>query len=95
MPSYPYRCPNCGTHTSIYAPMDGPRPVPRCSCTRPQVAMQRIYGVNVGLTFAGGRQVFHDGYEGHGETTKETAELWVKQARAAGLDPEPVGTRWV
>jgi len=96
MPSYLYRCPNCGTEHSITARMEEARIPPRCSCTCPTQPMQRIYGHMVGITYgAAGRQVFHDGYEGHGETTRETGELWVKRARAAGLDPEPVGTRWV
>jgi hypothetical protein len=56
--------------------------------------MDRIFG-DVAFQYTVGRDTFHNGFEGHGETTRETAELWQKKARAAGLDPVPVGTRWV
>lgn len=94
MPSYLYACADCGHEQSITTRMDDQRTPPYCACN--SLPMERVYGTGVGLTYgAAGRQVFHDGYEGHGETTSETADLWTSRARKAGLDPEPVGTRWV
>jgi hypothetical protein len=48
------------------------------------------------LQFTYGRDNFHDGPEGTGETVRETAERWRREYREHhGRDPEPVGQRWV
>lgn len=96
MPRYDFMCPHCEqTHTRL-APMDESQVAPTCSCTCPPAPMNRLYGTGVDFTFgAAGREVFHNGYEGQGETIRETGEKWRADARAAGLDPEPVGQRWV
>lgn len=42
-----------------------------------------------GVVFAGGKDNFHN------STIRERVEKNLTEARAAGLDPQPVGTRWV
>ena len=88
MPRYDWLCPNCEqTHTHL-GPMSESHVAPKCSCACPPAEMQRIYGQGVGITYgAAGRQVFREGYEGHGETIRETEQKWVQDARSAGLDP--------
>ena len=92
MPSYRYRCPECRKEQSITTRMDDFRSPPYCACNN--MPMDRLYG-DVNFQFRGGRDVFRDGIEGTGETVRETADRWVSDAKAAGLDPEPAGTRWV
>ena len=43
--------------------------------------------VNLGFTY--GKDNFH------GDTIKERQDLQVAQAKAAGIDAQPVGSRWV
>jgi putative FmdB family regulatory protein len=48
------------------------------------------------LQFTYGRDAFHDGVEGGGETLRETGARWRREFREYhGRDVEPVGTRWV
>ena len=89
MPRYDFICPNCEqTHTRLDVPMSECQNAPTCSCTCPPARMERIYGQGVGIKYGeAGRTVFREGYEGQGETVRETEQKWVSDARRAGLDP--------
>lgn len=98
MPTYLHRCPIHGDF-ELERGMDETRrlegcikPTGRrigdtdlpCCLPSPKVLSGHIH-------FKYGKDVFHDGPNGTGETVKETADRWVADARARGLDPEPSG----
>lgn len=46
----------------------------------------KVLSSNIQFTY--GRDTFHSGVEGTGETVGETQKRWLADARAAGLEPE-------
>jgi hypothetical protein len=92
MPTYTHRCEKHGDF-SVERSMTDTRPFELClddSCMAPA---PKVLGAALQFTY--GRAVFHSGPDGTGETVRETAQRWVSNARARGLDPEPQGVRWV
>lgn len=81
MPNYLHRCSKCGNEQNDLRGMTDPAPVVKCSeCNldMPQV-------MKASFQFTYGKENFH------GPTIGERATHQIETARAAGLDPVPVG----
>lgn len=60
-----------------------------CGAASPKVLGSR-------LQFTQGRADFHDGYEGNGETHRETGDRWRREFKERhGRELEPAGARWI
>lgn len=91
--TYTFRCPAHGDF-QVQQPMATTTPSHCCPVSRcRRVALKVLGGA---LQFTYGRQNFHDGPDGTGETVREVGARWRGEYKAQhGRDIEPVGARWV
>jgi putative FmdB family regulatory protein len=84
MPTYTYRCGNCGDRDIQHSIHEDAR----TTCESCDAPVRRLIG-NPAITFAGGREFFST------TTISEALAQGMKDIRDSGGTPEPVGTRWV
>lgn len=88
MPSYEFRCDTCGHTKFITCSMEERDQAVSCDPCK-GLPMARVLSVSGFHYPYGGREEFH------GPTIRERQERQISEAKSVGLDPEPVGTRWV
>lgn len=84
MPTYAYRCPDCGEFDIQQSIHDDPL----TACGTCDAPIQRIYTAPT-ITFRGGREFFSS------TTIRTEQEKARKAIRDSGGTPEPIGNRWV
>lgn len=86
MPNYSYRCNRCGHTRDVVRPMADSAAITICDhCEKGP--MDKLFSAS--FHYAYGREQFH------GPTIGERQEEQFRVARAAGIEPEPAGARWV
>jgi putative FmdB family regulatory protein len=84
MPTYTYRCPDCGDKDITHSIHDAAL----TECAECGAPVKRLIG-NPMVTFQGGRNFFRN------TTIKTELEKGMQEIRDAGGTPEPIGKRWV
>lgn len=91
MALYTFRCPEHGDF-DVEQPMAETTRTAHCT-TCGGGECPKVLGGHLHFTY--GRDQFHDGPMGDGQTLRETQRDWLTSARAAGLEPEGVGYRHI
>jgi putative FmdB family regulatory protein len=84
MPLYDYKCPDCRARFEVRHGMTE-TPDVRCECG---ALASKAVG-NPRVTFQGGKDFWHN------NTLRSALDRSMAEARAGGIDAQPVGQRWV